>query len=458
MKALPLLAALVLILAASLPAQSPGAADGPIRLGGPATIQDASLDAFGYPAPVLTRLQRRAFQVGNSFFRNNWVEAPASTKARDGLGPLFNARSCGGCHLRDGRGRPPEAGESAVTGFLLRLGRPAAGGHAPHPVYGGQLQDRGISKAAAEGRIEVEYEVLRGTYADGSAWELQRPRYEVASPAYGPLGDDIVLSPRVAPQIIGLGLLEAVPAGVLLRNEDPDDADGNGISGRARRVKGPDGERLGRFGWKAAMPTVKEQTAAAFVNDMGITSSLFADEIVTARQRETVRFVSGGSPEIEDRRLDRVAFYSLALAVPARRDVERAEVIAGERVFASLGCTDCHLPELTTGSESEIAGYRNQRFRPYTDLLLHDMGEELADGLSEDGGAAGPREWRTPPLWGIGLFEVVNGHTRYLHDGRARDLTEAVLWHGGEAAAARDRFLAREAKDRAALIAFLRSL
>ena len=426
------------------------------RLGGPATVLDASVDAFGYPAPILTRTQRRAFMVGNSFFRNNWVEAPASTTARDGLGPLFNARSCGGCHLRDGRGRPPAPEENGVTGFLVRLGRSEKLGGGPHPVYGNQLQDRAVSGVVPEGRLVIKQEPVRGRYADGEEWELSRPLYSLADDGYGRLDPSTRFSGRVAPQVIGLGLLEAVPDATLEKLADPEDVDGDGISGRVSRIKGPQGLRIGRFGWKAAMPTVREQTAAAFVNDMGITTPVFPDEIPTATQRRSMKFTSGGSPELDERRLDRVTLYGLALAVPARRGVDRPEVVKGEALFSSLGCATCHQPRLETGADSPIEGFRRQSFQPYTDLLLHDMGEELADGVRE--GGAGPREWRTPPLWGIGLIPVVNGHTHYLHDGRARNLTEAVLWHGGEAQASRDRFIALERGDRAALIAFLESL
>jgi len=428
-------------------------------LGGPATVPDVSPNAFGFASPTLSARERRAFVVGNAFFKDNWVQAPASATGRDGLGPLFNARSCSACHFKDGRGRPPEAGDHAVTGLLLRLGVSEAGApDGPHPVYGGQLQDRAIHGVVPEARFSIEHDEVHGTFADGTIYELRAPRYVIDEPGFGVLDGALTVGPRVAPQLIGLGLLEAVPAQDLIARADPDDADGDGVSGRAHMVH--DVRRgelaLGRFGWKATQPTVEQQSAAAFVNDMGLTNPLFPDEALTATQIAKVAFVSGGSPEVDERKLGRVAFYCQTLAVPAQRTPDDPEVARGEELFEHMGCVKCHVPELRTGKSACVAAYREVVFRPYTDLLLHDMGEALADGKRD--GDAGPGEWRTPPLWGIGLFDAVNGHTRYLHDGRARNLEEAVLWHGGEAATSQAAYRGASRADREALIAFLRSL
>jgi CxxC motif-containing protein (DUF1111 family) len=439
-------------------APAPVAADA-AQLGGPATVDDAGIHAFGYPAPVLTARERRVFAVGKAFFEDNWVTAPASTEGRDGLGPLFNARSCSSCHLRDGRGRPPRPGERAPSGLLLRLGVAGGeGGDAPHPVYGGQLQDRAILGVEPEAGFRIRLEPIPGRFADGSAYELLAPRYEIVDPRYGPVGADLRVGPRVAPQLVGLGLLEAVPEAAILARADPGDADRDGISGRAHSVasRRHGRPRLGRFGWKATRPSLEEQIAAAFVHDIGITSSLFRDEILSDPERAAIRFVSGGDPELADPKLERITFYCQTLAVPAQRRAQDEEVRRGRALFGALGCESCHTPELTTGDGAAVGALRNQVFRPYTDLLLHDMGEPLADGKRD--GDATPREWRTPPLWGIGLIERVSGHTRYLHDGRARDLREAVLWHGGEAQRARDAFRRLSAEDRRAVVAFLRSL
>ncbi len=432
---------------------------GDAALGGPATVRDSGLDAFGFPAPVLDRLERRAFAVGNAFFKENWVAAPSSTEGRDGLGPLFNARSCSSCHFRDGRGRPPLEPGPEPSGFLLRIGlAEGSGGTRPHPAYGSQLQDQALPGLSPEAQVRIRRTLIEGRYADGTPYELEQPVYELESFAYGPMGEGVVLSPRVAPQLVGVGLLEAIAEGALLARADPDDRDGDGISGRANFVWSERRGRteLGRFGWKANQPTIEQQVATAFLHDIGITSTLFAQDPLTPAQRAAIDRASGGAPELDDHKLARVTFYCQALAVPAQRHAASEQVRRGERLFAATGCDRCHAPETTTGEYAAIPAFSRARIRPYTDLLLHDMGPDLADG-APDGLATGS-EWRTPPLWGIGLFETVNGHTLYLHDGRARDLAEAILWHGGEAAPARAAFTALSAAERADLIAFLRSL
>jgi len=460
--ALPIAIALA-VLAAQAPAQAHAAVEatfarGGSRLGGGATIDDAGSNAFGYPAPLLSATERRAFAVGNSFFKQNWVTAPASTKGRDGLGPLFNARSCSACHGKDGRSRPPEADERERHGLLMRIGvAAAAGADLAHPAYGAQIQDEAILGVLPEARVEIAVESRPDTFADGTPFELQAPTYTLRDLAYGPLGDGVALSPRTAPQLVGLGLLEAIPAAAIEALADPDDRDGDGISGRVHRVAGADGApRLGRFGWKAAQPDVRTQTAAAFVNDMGITSPLQPREVLTGIERERIAAADEREPDIADRAFERVVFYARTLAVPAQRDAAQPQVVAGRRSFAAFGCAACHVPEFVTGDVDFHAAFGGQTIRPFTDLLLHDLGPGLADGKRD--GDAGRAEWRTAPLWGIGLIPVVNGHSRYLHDGRARDLTEAVLWHGGEAAAAKERFRRAPRAERDALLAFLRSL
>jgi CxxC motif-containing protein (DUF1111 family) len=425
--------------------------------GGEGTVDDASGTAFALALKTLPAADRRAFQVGNSFFNRNWVTAPASTTGRDGLGPTFNAQSCSSCHLHDGRAQPPHDARDPERGLLLRL----SAGDPPQPIrfYGSQLQDRAIAGVPAEGRIRIERSPLRGRYGDGTPFTLIAPRYAVAEGAFGRLPRDAQISPRVAPAVFGVGLLEAVPEAIVLGRADPADSDRDGISGRANRVAGERGSggglSLGRFGWKANVATVKQQNAGAFAGDIGITSPVFQDENCPPGQGACTRARAGGRPEIDARTLDRVTFYTRTLAVPARRSVGASATDAGERTFAQIGCASCHLPELRTG-ESDVAGLRDQLIRPYTDLLLHDMGQGLADGRP-DGEATGS-EWRTAPLWGIGLVPVVNRHARFLHDGRARGLEEAILWHGGEAHGARERFRRMAPRERRDLVTFLESL
>ncbi|GAB4582018.1 MAG: di-heme oxidoredictase family protein [Anaerolineales bacterium] len=430
-------------------------------LGGQTTVSNTTPNAFGLQAPGLEGEQELLFFVGNSFFNQNWVTAPSSTTARDGLGPLFNTRSCAGCHFKDGRGRPPEFEGETGTGLLLRLSIPARdehGANLPDPVYGGQIQDQAIEGVPAEAQILITYTEIPGQFADGTPYTLRAPTYTLTNLAYGALHPDVLLSPRVANQMIGLGLLEAVPEETILALADPNDANGDGISGRPNYVWDVLNQKiaLGRFGWKANQPNLFQQTAAAFLGDIGITTSLFPAQECSPAQSECQAARMGGEPEIADDDLLKVVLYARSLAVPAMRNVDDPQVQLGERVFHEAGCAACHTPSIQTGEYPTIPALSHQTIFPYTDLLLHDMGEGLADDRP-DFEATGS-EWRTPPLWGIGLFETVNGHTYYLHDGRARNLTEAILWHGGEAQAARDYFinLAKEARE--ALLRFLESL
>ncbi|MEZ5774804.1 MAG: di-heme oxidoredictase family protein [Hyphomicrobiaceae bacterium] len=446
--------------------------------GGAATSR-ASTDtanAFSDSSGNLPFERELDFKVGNAIFRKFWVSSPSSTKASDGLGPLYNARSCQGCHLKDGRGHPPSGPEEAVSMFL-RLSiapetdkqRALLAEHrinvVPDPVYGGQLQSFAVQGHAVEGRMLIAYEEVPAALADGTIVSLRRPTYSVGDPGYGPLHEGVMLSPRVAPQMIGLGLLEAIPDADLLANADPDDADGDGISGRVNLVWSIADltAKPGRFGWKAGNPTVAQQAADAFAGDIGIGSSMVphAAGDCTDNQPLCLSAPNGsikGKPEIEigDDLLALVAFYSRNLAVPPRRDAEDPAVLAGRTLFHEIGCAACHHPSFVTGEAEGEPHLSHQKIWPYTDLLLHDMGDGLADNRPE--GLADGREWRTPPLWGIGLTQTVSGHTLFLHDGRARNLTEAILWHGGEAEAARNGFAALSAAEREALIKFVSSL
>lgn len=436
-------------------------------LGGATTRTDASRNAFGLPAPQLTNEERRTFEIGDSFFTKNWVTAPSTTDARDGLGPTMNAQACSSCHGLDGRGFPPDpTGESTRLGLLLRLSvpgiDPVTGGPVPDPVYGGQLQDRAILGVAPEGAIKLSYETIVGRYGDGKSYELLDPTYEIVDLAFGPLRDDLLISPRLAPQVIGMGLLEAIPAESVMAAADPADADGDGISGRPNTVWNDRTETtdLGRFGWKANVATVELQVAGAFHGDIGITSSIHVDQNCPAGQDACADATTGGDPntgeaELTDSRLGSVTFYNRTLAVPAMRSTESAEVKDGAELFVEFGCASCHTPSHRTGA-SDITTLADQTIYPYTDLLLHDMGDGLADGRPDFD--ANGNEWRTPPLWGLGLIDDVNGERFLLHDGRARTIPEAILWHGGEAEVSAERFRSAAEEQRQALVAFLEAL
>lgn len=433
-------------------------------------------DAFSQPSANMAFDRQMTFLMGNALFTRSWVPAPASTRASDGLGPVFNARGCQDCHLLDGRGHPPAGTADSRVSMILRLSVPArvtdlAGtgaediaewlATAPEPHYGAQVQDLSNPGLPPEGRVEVDYTPLPVRLGDGTTVTLRAPTYSVSAPSGPPLAPGTMLSPRVAPQMIGLGLLEAIPAADILALADPDDRDGDGISGRAQIV--PSVEygvpMLGRFGLKAGAPTLREQSAAAFAADMGLSSPLHPDawgDCLSDACRDSPSGAEDTGAEVSDDSLDLVTFYARNLGVPARRDVDDRQVLAGKAAFHAMGCAACHQPNFVT---HRLEGQPEQSFQliwPYTDLLLHDMGPGLADNRPE--GRATGQEWKTPPLWGIGLTQAVSGHTQFLHDGRARDLTEAILWHGGEALAARNRFATATAKDRAALLAFLNSL
>lgn len=431
------------------------------RSAGAATIFDATHDAFGKPLANLHGDRRDDFFLGNAIFNRGWVSAPASVADFDGLGPLFNATNCSGCHFKDGRGRPPEEPGEALLSMLVRLGIPGRapnGGPMPDPVYGDQLQERAILGVAPEGVTRVTYTEVPGMFADGATYSLRRPAYSIEELGYGPLHPEVMLSPRTAPFVIGLGLLEAIPEAAILAHSDPDDRDGDGISGRPNHVW--DQERgmtvLGRFGWKANQPSLRQQNAGAFLGDMGITSALFPTEGCSPAEEACNAAPTGPSPQLRDVLLEQVTYYTRTLAVPGRRNVDAPEVRRGRKLFDKAGCASCHAPSFETGTVSEFPELSEQQIHPFTDLLLHDMGPELADGRP-DFEATGA-EWRTPPLWGIGLVETVNRHLLLMHDGRARGFAEAILWHGGEAARSRDAFVQMPKSDRDALVAFLGSL
>ena len=440
--------------------------------GGSATARTlAGRHAFSSASANMDPARKLDFKIGNGFFKRLWVSAPASTQAADGLGPLYNARSCQSCHINNGRGHPPQGPDETPVSLVLHLsvpGDPAARARnkvTAEPGYGTQLQTFSIQGQRAEGRLQVDYEPLPVTLADGERVELRGPRYTVEAPAYGPLDPQAMLSPRLAPQMIGLGLLQAIDAQAILARADPDDRDGDGISGRPNRVWSAARQKtmLGRFGWKAGSATVDDQSQEAFVRDLGISVPNHPNGAGDCTERQTAcrQAPDGNSPQFDNLEANHqvtglVALFSRNLAVPERRAPDSPQVLAGKRLFHASGCIACHTPRHVTREDATDPELAGQTIWPYTDLLLHDMGEGLADGRPE--GEADGREWRTPPLWGIGLSTGVNGHSNYLHDGRARNLLEAVLWHGGEAQPARDAVSRMNRLEREQLLRFVESL
>lgn len=446
--------------------------------GGAATSKKTpGQNAFSQPSANLTFEQRADFFVGDGFFRRLWVTAPASTDSADGLGPLYNARACQRCHLKDGRGHPPEGPEDSAVSMLMRLSVPPGSDAErdlliddrakviPEPTYGGQLQDLAIAGHQAEGRITIRYEDQPVELRGREVVMLRAPTYAIEDLGYGPLHPETMLSPRVAPAMIGLGLLEFIADDDILANADPNDADADGISGKPNRVWDleKDAVALGRFGWKAGNPTLHQQNSDAMAGDIGISNPLFSSAYGDCTEHQTAcQEAPNGASERHDgfetgaAVMEKILFYTRNLAVPARRDIDDPAVLRGKQMFYEAGCIACHTPKFITPKAGIPEAQAFQLIWPYTDLLLHDMGEGLADHRPK--GDATGREWRTPPLWGIGLTETVNGHSYFLHDGRARNLEEAILWHGGEAAGAQQRFRDLAKSDRDALITFLKSL
>jgi CxxC motif-containing protein (DUF1111 family) len=442
----PLVLAALTLGAGGCDAVTPDEGEDPRLAGGATTVFGATTAAFSTPAPNLTPEELARFRAGDAAFEASFVTAPAPVNP--GLGPVFNQTSCIACHAGDGRSR---------ASLLLRL---SAGGRGPNgepvsvPGFGTQLQDRALVGYVPEGRIEVTWTERTLTLADGTPVALRVPAYRVVD-GYRALPADVEVSPRFSRPVFGLGLLEAVPEAAVLALAAEQAARG-AVSGRPNYVWDAveDRVRLGRFGWKANQPSLLHQSATAYAEDMGITSPYHPAENAAGQPEH-----GDGQPDDPENTaatVEAVTFYTRTLGVPARRGLDDPEVRRGERLFAEVGCASCHVPRLRTGGQPDLPAVAHQTIFPYTDLLLHDMGAELADGRPDF--EADGREWRTPPLWGLGLAELVNGHLELMHDGRARGVVEAVLWHGGEAEASRERFRRLTTAERDALLAFIHSL
>lgn len=427
--------------------------------GGIGSVQFGPIPTFLVPNAALAPAKRPFFRAGQALARQPWVRAPSSTNARDGLGPKYNARSCMACHLKGGRG-PIEAGGKLSVATLVRLSLPGTdpyGRHLPEPTYGHQIQPRSIdvrsalgmessAKLPGEAIVRVKWQQKRVNYADGSTEELRWPSIEFSFLGYGPLHSETRTGLRHTPPLYGVGLLDLVPNKTLRALADELDQNGDGISGRINIVwdVNKKSNAIGRFGWKANQPNLHQQVAAAFSGDIGITSMLFPGKTPADRI------------EISDQLLQLAVDFTRALGVPKRRKAHHPLVLLGEQTFTKIGCAACHIPQLKTGYHSDWPELSHQVIGPYSDLLLHDMGEDLSDNRPDF--LASGSEWRTPPLWGLGLRRAVSQDTGLLHDGRAKTVAEAILWHGGEASASREAFRKMDIEARRALIAFVRSI
>jgi len=455
--------AYITILAALAALSSPAlAGDLSPALGGDTTVDVTGERAFRSIAANAAGMSRARFTFGQQLFNTVWEPAPGSQPTTDGLGPVFNRSACADCHVNNGRGRAPDAPDEPMESILVRISLHGEGPHGEPlgvPGYGDQLQDRSIDGVAAEGTAHMTWETVPGEYADGTPYSLRRPILNFTALAFGELPGDTRVSVRIASPLIGLGLLEAIPERTLRDLADPDDEDQDGISGRINIVWDAvnNREAVGRFGWKANQPSVRQQNAGAAIGDMGLTTPVFPNDNCADGQVACAQVAAdvADSPEIMASFFDPLVRYTQLVGVPRQRDADTPKVLAGLSMFNAIGCSNCHRPTLVTG-DSELEELANQTIHPFTDLLLHDLGLGLADHRHDF--LATGREWRTAPLWGIGLTLDVSGFEAYLHDGRARTLSEAILWHGGEAEPVREAFRALNEAQRDELLAFLQSI
>ncbi len=449
-------------------------------LAGAASSDDSSSSlSFNVPAPNLSEAELALHLAGDIEFNRQFT-------GEQGLGPAFNANSCIACHARDGRGALPiiELGKERIRfgpneSLLLRVGLEVEGTNKSEldlvPGFTEQLHHRGIYSlrqdhpGLGQTDIEMSFEFSRFAYPDGSIVELRKPIFSFLNPydetteKPSALRDPrIRISPRIGPPVIGLGLLDAIDDKTLIAMSDPDDKDGDGISGRVNLING----QVGRYGWKANTVTVRDQVAQALNHDMGLTTSLLPVENIfgtallsdwmTRLLKNPSELTAEPRFEVAETQFDSLSFYTATLAVPKRRNATSPDTLAGAKQFEVVGCTGCHTPMIKTGHAGRIEIFKQQTIYPFSDGLLHDMGEELSDGRPDY--EASGREWRTRPLWGIGLTQTINPRAGFLHDGRARTLEEAILFHGGEAASSRAKFANLPKSKRQQLISFLRSL
>ena len=420
--------------------------------GGETTTYNRTSSAYEEAAPNLTAQGEADHEAGDEAFEEAFVATLGHKNS--GLGPQFNNVSCESCHVRNGRGMPepgqlllrvsaPEGALAATTTETSVDAMVAITNTPEFPGLGNQIQDFAVYGQTAEAQVDILWKEISHTYGDSEPYRLRQPHFDITLETGGKLNNRARISPRIPPQVYGLGLLEAIDETDILALSDPDDVNRDGISGCPNYVLNvaTDVIELGRFGWKAGMPNLLQQSGAAYVDDMGITNPLYP--------------AADGSTEIDEATLVAAAAYAQTLAVPTRVMLDDLDVQRGERLFSEASCAACHATEFRT-ADHKYPSMQNQLIHPYTDLLLHDMGEGLADGRPEF--RASGQEWRTPALWGIGLAQTVLPYSGFLHDGRARTLEEAILWHGGEAEQSKEAFRNLDKADRDALVKFLRSL
>ncbi|WP_394262028.1 di-heme oxidoredictase family protein [Moraxella boevrei] len=438
----------------STPASTPASTPSPMPTarvwepsGGNATVSYNESRPFLTLIPNLDINQISGVSQGRELFVTNWTEAGTGRALFDGVGPLFNAISCTSCHANNGRVTPYNADGTTTDGVLFRLGDKQGNQHA---IWGGQLQPNVIINnigLLAEGSVKV---VEKTDNENRAFWQFNFTPFD----SNQNLGD-INLGARIAPQLLGMGLLDLVTNEAILANADPNDNNNDGISGRVHWVNEDGQNRIGKFGWKAINTTLRTQNATAMSQDMGLTTPVHLDSSCTPNQPLCHTLPVGGSPEISDESLTAVVDFMTALSVPARRINNQTNFDKGADLFEQVGCNQCHTPTLKTGTSYKFSELSNQTIYAYTDLLLHDMGTGLDDGVKEIN--AESYEWRTPPLWGIGIV-AKQPNARFLHDGRAKTIEEAILWHGGEAENTRQKFKNLSNTDKQNLLEFVNGI
>ena len=421
------------------------------------SVKRETRESFAAPIPSLDLSKMRLFTGGRHLFRRSWTPAPSSVKSLDGLGPVFNRVSCSGCHVKDGRGKPPKEG-SKFRSMVIKLSRTEKGEVYPDPNYGYQLNDKSILGVPYEGKATINYSLIDQKFDDGTSIKLSAPKYSFHSLSFGELHANTKSSGRVAPVVFGLGLIEAIKEKDILKNADPKDIDKDGISGRPHKIIDVPSKNImvGKFGWKATRATLLHHITGAASQVMGLTSNIFPEKNCMEIQKACLEQIDGGNPEVSDAQVERLLVYMQTLAPPRQRNGASKDILYGQSMFKEIGCENCHTPTYTTGIHPKHPELSNRIIKPYSDFLLHNMGKGLDDGVNE--GEAKSYEWKTPPLWGIGLVKIVNKHTRFLHDGRAKSIEEAILWHEGEGLEAKNNYMSLSLKNRKKLLKFLNSL
>ncbi|MEJ6122918.1 hypothetical protein MT390_13705 [Vibrio sp. 2-Bac 85] len=402
--------------------------------GGVATVEYQENNGFLQFIPDLDIQEYNGASQGRELFIATWGPAPGARDLLDGYGPLAITDSCANCHESSSRAESLKSDGSTGNGILFRL-RDIEGN--VDSMLGAQLQTYSAD-GVPEGSV---------SWSEGSSNEILFHLNDNVNA----LDEGIVLAPRLSPQLIGMGLLDLVPESVILEYQDINDTDMNGISGRANQQQ----QCIGRFGWKAIHCSLDGQIVGALQQDMGLTSTLNPAEPCSDNQGICNIYPSGGDPEVSDKSVQDINDFLTILAVPERRINNHETFLAGRALFNSTGCNACHRETLSTGEVERFPILSNQTFYPYTDLLLHNMGPELSDGAKESGAEAD--EWRTPPLWGLGLIEG-DEKSRFLHDGRALTIEQAILWHGGESESAKETYSQLTNDEKDALLAFLRAI